>query len=66
MNITHKEKELLQEALEHENICIAKYREYASQLQDPQLKSLFNDLQTKEENHAQTISQLLQQGGYSS
>ncbi len=66
MNLTHKEKELLQEAMEHERVCIAKYREYTKQLQDPQLKSLFAELQTKEEIHAQTISQLLQEGGYSS
>ncbi len=64
MNITQKEKEGLQDALTHENICVAKYQNYANQLQDPQLKALFQDLQNKEEQHQQTITQLLQQGGF--
>ena len=65
MNLTEKEKEMLQEALEHERICTAKYQNYSEQLQDPQLKNLFEDLKNKEENQVQTISQLLQQGGVS-
>lgn len=64
MNLTQKEKEGLQDALTHENICVTKYKNYADQLKDPQLKSLFLDLYKKEEQHRQTITQLLQQGGF--
>lgn len=61
--LTQKERQYLQEALKHEEVCVAKYGQYASQLQDPQLKQMFQQLQQKEQQHYQTISNLLGQGG---
>ena len=64
ISISQKEKEALQDALEHEQMCMIKYQNYSNQLQDPQLKSLFQDLYQREEQHYQTIQQLLQKGGF--
>lgn len=51
---------LLKDQLSHEEICIEKYRNYAEQAQDPQLKQLFNEYGSHEQQHYDTINQLLQ------
>ncbi|MBS4024336.1 MAG: spore coat protein [Clostridia bacterium] len=61
--LIQKERQFLQEALKHEEVCVAKYGQYANQLQDPQLKQMFQQLQQKEQQHYQTISNLLGQAG---
>lgn len=63
LQLTQKEKLHLQDALEHENICIKKYNNYANQTQDTELASMFTDLANNEQQHADTITQILQQGG---
>lgn len=59
MQLTQKEKTLLQDQLNHEEVCIRKYQSYAEQAQDPQLKQLFNQYANVEQEHHDTISQLL-------
>jgi len=44
---------------EHEEICIQKYNEYANQTTNPQLKALFQSLGQKEQEHLNTINQIL-------
>ncbi|HHX24679.1 MAG: ferritin-like domain-containing protein [Tepidanaerobacteraceae bacterium] len=63
MRLTQKEKLQLQDALNHEHICIMKYNNYANQVQDTELASMFKNLANREQQHADTISKLLQQGG---
>lgn len=58
-NLTQKEKYLLQDQKGHEEICIKKYNEYANQAQDPQLKQLFANHAQKEQEHLNTINQIL-------
>lgn len=58
-NLTQKEKMLLQDQKKHEQICIEKYNSYANQAQDPQLQQLFKQNAAKEQEHLNTINQLL-------
>ena len=59
MNLTKKEKMLLKDQKSHEKICIEKYTNYAEQAQDPELKNLFNDYAKQEQQHLDTINQIL-------
>jgi spore coat protein CotF len=73
VKLTTKEKFLLEDAKTHEENCIKKYSNYAQLACDAQLKSVFRANGQKEEEHLQTINQLLSgqvpsmnQGGQSS
>jgi len=60
--VTHlntKERYLLEDQKSHEEICIKKYGSYANQAQDPQLKQLFSDHGRHEQQHYNTINQIL-------
>ena len=59
MNLTQKEEMLLKDQKSHEKICIEKYTNYAEQAQDPELKKLFNDYAQQEQQHLDTINQIL-------
>ncbi len=61
MNVTlsQKERTLLEDQKAHEEVCVAKYKTYAQQAQDPQLKNLFTSYAEKEQQHLNTINQLL-------
>lgn len=59
MNFTQKEKMLLQDQKNHEEVCIEKYSNYANQAQDPQLKGMFNTYAAQEKQHLNTINQIL-------
>jgi len=59
LNLSQKEKSLLQDQQKHEKICIEKYQSYANQAQDPQLKQLFNSYAQQEQQHLNTITQML-------
>ena len=63
LQLTQKEILQLQDALSHEKICVTKYNNYANQVQDQALKTMFQDLANREQQHVDTITQLLQQGG---
>lgn len=75
MQLTPKEKYLLEDQKSHEEMCIKKYTNYAQQAQDPVLKTLFESHAKKEAEHLNSINQILsgtvpnvsqgQQGGQS-
>ena len=47
---------LLQDALSHEEICVMKYNNYANQVQDTEIASMFKDLATREQQHIDTLT----------
>jgi spore coat protein CotF len=59
VNLTQKERMLLQDQKSHEEICIQKYTNYAQEAQDPELKQLFADYAEQEKQHLNTINQML-------
>lgn len=59
INLTQKETLLLEDQKKHEELCIQKYSGYASQAQDPQLKQLFSTHAQQEQQHLDTINQIL-------
>lgn len=59
MNFTQKEKTLLEDQKSHEQVCIQKYSNYANLTQCPQLKSIFQQNGQIEQEHYNTIDQLL-------
>ncbi|SEF61102.1 Spore coat protein CotF [Caloramator fervidus] len=59
MNLTQKERMLLQDQKAHEELCIKKYTTYAQQAKDPQLKQLFMQHAQQEQQHLNTINQIL-------
>ena len=59
MQLSQKERMLLEDQKSHEEMCIKKYSSYAQQAQDPQLKQLFNDYASQEQQHLDTIQQIL-------
>lgn len=63
MQLTQKEKLQLQDAISHEKICVAKYNNYANQVQDAEIASMFKNLANREQQHLDTLTKLLQQGG---
>lgn len=59
LQLTQKEKTLLMDHKSHEETCVDKYTKYANQAQDPKLKQLFNSHAAKEQEHLNTINQIL-------
>ncbi|HHW11474.1 MAG TPA: spore coat protein [Firmicutes bacterium] len=59
LKLTNKERMLLQDQKSHEEICIQKYNDYANMASDPQLKALFKQNAQTEQEHLNTINQLL-------
>ncbi len=57
--LTQKEQMLLEDQKRHEEVCIHKYQTYAAQVQDPQLKQLLGSYAQQEQQHLNTINQLL-------
>lgn len=60
LQLTQKERMLLEDEQHQEGICIKKYQNYAQQAQDSQLKQLFNKLAGEEQHHYDMINQMLQ------
>jgi len=58
-NLTVKERLLLEDQKSHEEICIEKYTNYSDMASDPQLKDLFKNHAKIEQEHLNTINQLL-------
>lgn len=70
ISFSQKERTLLEDQKSHEQVCVKKYSSYAAQAQDTQLKQLFSSLGKQEQQHLNTINQMLsgqvpnvQQGG---
>lgn len=59
LQFTQKEKMLLMDQKTHEETCVDKYAKYANEAQDPQLKQLFTSYSAKEQEHLNTINQIL-------
>ena len=55
-----KESSLLGELKVQEQLCAQKYGEYAAKASDPELKSLFGNLQQTEQQHLQIIDGMAQ------
>lgn len=59
INLSDKEKSLLKDQKSHEELCIKKYTKSANEAQDPELKQLFTQLASEEQQHLNTINQIL-------
>ena len=59
MKLTQKESMLLQDLKTSEEICIEKYGQYAQKAEDQALADLFLTIKAKEEEHLNTINQLI-------
>jgi len=59
MDLTAKERFLLEDQKNHEQICIEKYENYANMASDQQLKDIFRQNGQIEQQHLNTINQLL-------
>lgn len=59
LNLTNKERMLLEDQKSHEELCIQKYTSYANQTQNQQLKDIFNANAQSEQEHLNSINQLL-------
>lgn len=59
VKLSQKERMLLEDQKSHEEICIQKYNSYAEQAGDPQLKQLFKQYAGQEQQHWDTINQIL-------
>lgn len=59
MNFTQKETSLLKDLKEQEQICIEKYGKYSSDASDQQLKTLFTQIGQVEQQHLDSINQIM-------
>ncbi|NLL52879.1 MAG: spore coat protein [Peptococcaceae bacterium] len=59
MQLSPKEQNFLNDAKSQEILCIKKYNNYANQAQDPELKQIFQKLAGKEQEHLNSINQIL-------
>ena len=58
------EKHYIEEQLKHERLCLVKCNTFANQVQDPQLREVIQNLGQQCQQHVQTLSNLLQQSGF--
>lgn len=63
--MTSKEQTMLNEVLGNEKLLMSKYQAYSGQLQDPNLKSLFQQMANQSQQNMQSINQLFSQAGLS-
>ncbi|AOT70801.1 spore coat protein [Geosporobacter ferrireducens] len=59
IKLTQKETMLLQDQKKHEEMCIQKYSDYAMKAEDSQLKQLFKNHASQEQQHLNTINDIL-------
>lgn len=59
MVLKEKERTAIQDLQSQEKTCIEKYGKYAQQAKDPELKQLFQNLQKKEQQHLDSLEQVL-------
>lgn len=60
-SLAPKERSYLQDALQMENLCIAKCGVYADQCNNQAMKSLLFDVARNKRQHANSLKQLLSQ-----
>jgi spore coat protein CotF len=59
IELSQKERMLLEDDKNQEEICVTKYKSYAQQAKDPELKQLFNTLSSEEQHHYDMVDQML-------
>ncbi|MTI68957.1 MAG: spore coat protein [Firmicutes bacterium] len=59
LNLTQKERMLLLDQKSHEEMCVKKYNNYANEAQDTQLKEIFKSHANQEQQHLNTINDIL-------
>lgn len=59
LQLTNKERMLLEDGKSQEEVCVQKYQNYAKQANDPELKQLFTKLATEEHHHYDMLNQML-------
>ena len=59
IKLTQKERMLLEDQKSHEEMCIKKYTEASNKAQDPQLKQMFQNHAMQEQQHLDTVNQIL-------
>ena len=59
ITLTQKERLLLEDQKSHEQVCIQKYTNYAKLASDQQLKDIFNNHAKIEQEHLNTVNQLI-------
>ncbi len=59
LNFTPKEMSLLNDEKSHEQECIDRYTKFAVQANAQELKDLFNNLAQKEQQHFNTLNQMI-------
>lgn len=60
MPLSKKEMSLLQDLKAEEQLCVQKYDKYASQACDKKLKGLFQKIGQMEQQHLDTVNQMMQ------
>lgn len=60
IKLSQKERMLLEDGKKQEELCIKKYRGYANQVQDMQLKNLLMEIAQEEQHHYNMIDDMLQ------
>ena len=60
MVLLEKERTVLQDLQTQEKSCIEKYKKYAEMAKDPELKSLFQNIQKSEQKHHDSLGMVLQ------
>ena len=59
VQLTQKERMLLQDLKSQEELCVQKYQNYSTQAKDPKLQQLFSSLSQKEAQHLNTINSII-------
>lgn len=59
IQLSQKERMFLQDLSHHEQLCVQKYNKYSNEAQEPQLKQLFQTHSSHEQQHFNTINQIL-------
>lgn len=59
LQLSQKERQLLQDQQSHEKVCIEKYQNFAQQASDSQLKQLFQSYAQQEQQHLSTLTSIL-------
>jgi predicted metal-dependent hydrolase len=60
IQLSQKERMILQDLKGQEELCIVKYKKYSEQAQETQLKQLLNTISTQEQKHYDTVNGMLQ------
>ena len=59
MTLTKKEQSFLKDLQHEEKLCVEKYHKAAEAACDPKLQQIFNKLEQAEQNHYDTVTQML-------